>query len=107
MRNEDFVRRGGKVQCTWKASLFCILMMQCVCTLAIATALGVFMCLRHHRAAASVLEHVLIFTVLARFWLHYSLEPCHAVLCCAGTGVETVPSWHGMAWLSMVQLRLH
>ena len=32
MRNEDFVRRGGKVQCTWKASLFCILMMQCVYT---------------------------------------------------------------------------
>ena len=63
-----------------------------MCTLAIATALGVFVCLRHHRAAASVLEHDLIFTVLARFCLHYSLEPCRA-----GTGVETVPCWHGTA----------
>ena len=78
-------------------------MMQCVYT-RIATALGVFVCLRHHRAAASVLEHVLIFTVLARFCLHNSLEPCRAVLahvlkpCRAGT------AWHG---LSMVRLRLH
>ena len=45
MRNKDFVRRGSKVQCMWKASLFCILMMQCVCTLVIATTLGVFVCL--------------------------------------------------------------
>ena len=87
MRNKDIVRRGSKVQCMWPR-LVCFAFWWCsVCTLAIATALGVFVCLRRHRAAASVLEHDLIFTVLARFCLYYSLESCRAI--------ETVPSWHG------------
>ena len=76
MHNKDLVRQGGKVQCTWKASLFCILMIQC--TLTIATALGVFVCLRHHRAAAGVLENVLIFTVLAWFTLLFRTMPMPA-----------------------------
>ena len=96
MRNEDFVRRGGKVQCTWKASLFCILMMQCVYTRDCYYSWCVY--------GASVLEHVLIFTLLAWFCLHYSLEPCRAVLarvlkpCCAGMAQHS---------LSTVQLHLH
>ena len=61
---------------------------------AIATALHVFVCLHRCHAAASVMGHALIFTVLARFL--FTL-PFRTVSCRAGMGVETMPCWHGTA----------
>ena len=94
MRNKHFVR-WGESSVYVSGRLVCFALWWCsVCTLAIATALGVLVCLHCHCAAASVLGHVLIFTVLAWFCLNRAV-PCHAMLtwvlklCCA------MPCWHG------------
>ena len=82
MHDENFVRRGEKVQYTWRLVFFAlwwcsVYACDCHCSWCVV-------CQHRHRAAASVLGHVLIFTVLAWFCLHYSLELCHAM-----------PCWHG------------
>ena len=59
-----------------------------------APALGVFVCLCRHCAAASVLGHVLIFTVLAPFLFTVLFR---TVAYFAGTGVEAVPCCDGTA----------
>ena len=68
MRDKDFVRRGSEIQCMWKASLFCTLVMQCVyardCHYSWCVCVST-VC--RHLAAASVLGHILFFTVLAWF----------------------------------------
>ena len=84
MRMEDFSRQASKVHCTCmgKACLFCTLMMLCVYAHNYHCSWCVCVCLHRHRAAASVLEHVLI--LFLQFWhgfcLRYCLKPCRAVL---------------------------
>ena len=84
MRMEDFSRQASKVHCTCmgKACLFCTLMMLCVYAHNYHCSWCVCVCLHRHRAAASVLEHVLIlfFTVLARllFTLLFKTMLCRA-----------------------------
>ena len=100
MRNEDFVRRGGKFQCTWKASLFCILMMQCVYTSSWLLLLLVCLCVYFTIALPPVswitslflqFWHSSVYTTVARFELGlvvftlvFRSVPCWTELC-----------WHG------------
>ena len=87
MRDEDFVRRGGKVQCTWKTSLLCTLrlMMQytcdCYCFWCVCESTPVSQDTSFFYSSGTVLFRIL-----------FSSVPC-----CAGAGVETVLCWHGMA----------
>ena len=93
MRNEDFVRQGGKVQCMWKASLFCILMMQCVythdcyCSWCVCVSMPPSRCRQYLGTRPYFYSSGMVL-----FTLQFKTVPCRV-----GTGVETVPCWHGTA----------